>query len=177
MNNMKKVFIDGSQGTTGLKIFDRLKKRDDIELLTLPDELRKDIKSRKEALNSADIAFLCLPDAAAIEAAELVTNDDTVIIDTSTAHRTSEGWAYGFPEIFKDGFKTVASSKRIASPGCYASGFIALVKPLLDEGIVSPDHGFICHAVSGYSGAGKKVSLCMKATRKHRSFLLHVNTL
>ena len=118
VNNMKKVFIDGSQGTTGLKIFDRLKKRDDIELLTLPDELRKDIKSRKEALNSADIAFLCLPDAAAIEAAELVTNDDTVIIDTSTAHRTSEGWAYGFPEIFKDGFKTVASSKRIASPGC-----------------------------------------------------------
>ena len=130
VNNMKKVFIDGSQGTTGLKIFDRLKKRDDIELLSLPDELRKDIKSRKEALNSADIAFLCLPDAAAIEAAELVTNDDTVIIDTSTAHRTSEGWAYGFPEIFKDGFKTVASSKRIASPGCYASGFIALVKPL-----------------------------------------------
>lgn len=156
VNNMKKVFIDGSQGTTGLKIFDRLKKRDDIELLSLPDELRKDIKSRKEALNSADIAFLCLPDAAAIEAAELVTNDDTVIIDTSTAHRTSEGWAYGFPEIFKDGFKTVASSKRIASPGCYASGFIALVKPLLDEGIVSPDHGFICHAVSSYSGAGKK---------------------
>ena len=99
VNNMKKVFIDGSQGTTGLKIFDRLKKRDDIELLTLPDELRKDIKSRKEALNSADIAFLCLPDAAAIEAAELVTNDDTVIIDTSTAHRTSEGWAYGFPEL------------------------------------------------------------------------------
>ena len=93
---MKKVFIDGSQGTTGLKIFDRLKKRDDVELLTLPDELRKDIKSRKEALNSADIAFLCLPDAAAIEAAELVTNDDTVIIDTSTAHRTSEGWANAF---------------------------------------------------------------------------------
>lgn len=105
MNNMKKVFIDGSQGTTGLKIFDRLKKRDDIELLTLPDELRKDIKSRKEALNSADIAFLCLPDAAAIEAAELVTNDDTVIIDTSTAHRTSEGGLTVSPKYLKTDLK------------------------------------------------------------------------
>lgn len=134
VNNMKKVFIDGSQGTTGLKIFDRLKKRDDIELLTLPDELRKDIKSRKEALNSADIAFLCLPDAAAIEAAELVTNDDTVIIDTSTAHRTSDGWAYGFPEIFKDGFKTVASSKRIASPGCYGKRIYSACKASFGRG-------------------------------------------
>ncbi len=153
---MTKVFIDGSQGTTGLKIFDRLKKRNDIELITLPNELRKDINARKDALCSADIAFLCLPDAASVEAAELVADSDTVIIDTSTAHRTSDGWVYGFPELFDDGFEKIASAKRIASPGCYASGFIALVKPLIDNNIISSDQNFFCHAMSGYSGAGKK---------------------
>ncbi|WP_294836284.1 N-acetyl-gamma-glutamyl-phosphate reductase [uncultured Eubacterium sp.] len=153
---MTKVFIDGSQGTTGLKIFDRLKKRNDIELITLPNELRKDINARKDALCSADIAFLCLPDAASVEATELVADSDTVIIDTSTAHRTSDGWVYGFPELFDDGFEKIASAKRIASPGCYASGFIALVKPLIDNNIISPDQNFFCHAMSGYSGAGKK---------------------
>lgn len=153
---MTKVFIDGSQGTTGLKIFDRLKKRDDIELITVPDELRKDAAARKQAICDADIAFLCLPDAAAIEAADLASDCDTVIIDTSTAHRTSDGWTYGFPEIFENGFEKISSSKRIASPGCYASGFIALVKPLIDSNIVSPNCNFYCHAMSGYSGAGKK---------------------
>ena len=153
---MKKVFIDGSQGTTGLKIFDRLKKRDDIELLTLPDELRKDIKSRKEALNSADIAFLCLPDAAAIEAAELVTNDDTVIIDTSTAHRTSEGWAYGFPELSPEHREKIRTSNRVAVPGCYASGFASVVYPLVSNGIIPTDFPVFAYATSGYSGAGKK---------------------
>jgi len=152
---MTKIFIDGSQGTTGLKIFDRLAKREDIELITLPEELRKDIKARKEALNSADIAFLCLPDAAAIEAVSLIENDNTIVIDTSTAHRTNDGWAYGFPELSKEFENKLKNSKRIAVPGCYASGFIALVKPLIDAGIVDSDICIACHAMSGYSGAGK----------------------
>lgn len=153
---MTKIFIDGSQGTTGLKIFDRLSKRPDIELITLPENLRKDTDARKQALNSADIAFLCLPDDAAIEAVSLIENDHTVVIDTSTAHRTNDGWAYGFPELSKDFEEKLLSSKRIAVPGCYASGFIALVKPLIDNDFVEKDHGFVCHATSGYSGAGKK---------------------
>ncbi len=153
---MTKVFIDGSQGTTGLKIFDRLKTRNDIELITLPEERRKDLTARKEALNAADIAFLCLPDAAAVEAVGLIENENTIVLDTSTAHRTNEAFAYGFPELSENYADKLKASKRIAVPGCYASGFIALVKPLIDAGFVSPDHGFICHAVSGYSGAGKK---------------------
>ena len=139
---MTKVFIDGSQGTTGLKIFDRLKTRSDITLIT--------------ALNYADIAFLCLPDAAAIEAAGLIENDKTVILDTSTAHRTDAGWVYGFPELSKEAETALKQSNRIAVPGCYASGFIALVKPLIDAGFLPADYGFMCHAMSGYSGAGKK---------------------
>ena len=152
---MTKIFIDGSQGTTGLKIFDRLAKREDIELITLPENLRKDTDARKKALNSADIAFLCLPDAAAIEAVSLIENDNTIVIDTSTAHRTNEGWAYGFPELSKDFEDKLKISKRIAVPGCYASGFIALVKPLVDAEIIDKDICIACHAMSGYSGAGK----------------------
>ena len=152
---MTKIFIDGSQGTTGLKIFDRLAKREDIELITLPENLRKDTDARKKALNSADIAFLCLPDAAAIEAVSLIENDNTIVIDTSTAHRTNEGWAYGFPELSEDFENKLKKSKRIAVPGCYASGFIALVKPLVDAGFVDSDICIACHAMSGYSGAGK----------------------
>ena len=152
---MTKIFIDGSQGTTGLKIFDRLAKREDIELITLPENLRKDTDARKKALNSADIAFLCLPDAAAIEAVSLIENDSTIVIDTSTAHRTNDGWAYGFPELCEEFENKLKDSKRIAVPGCYASGFIALVKPLVDAGIVDSDICIACHALSGYSGAGK----------------------
>lgn len=152
---MTKVFIDGSQGTTGLKIFDRLSLRKDIELITLSEDLRKDTAARKKALNKADIAFLCLPDAAAVEAVSLIENENTIVIDTSTAHRTNKEFAYGFPELSNELSKKLMNSKRIAVPGCYASGFIALVKPLIDAGLVSPDHGFMCHAVSGYSGAGK----------------------
>lgn len=152
---MTKIFIDGSQGTTGLKIFDRLAKREDIELITLPEEKRKDTDARKEALNSADIAFLCLPDAAAVEAVSLIDNDNTIVIDTSTAHRTNDGWAYGFPELSEEFENKLKNSKRIAVPGCYASGFIALVKPLVDAGIVDSDICIACHAISGYSGAGK----------------------
>ncbi len=152
---MTKIFIDGSQGTTGLKIFDRLAQREDIDLITLPENLRKDTAARKQALNSADVAFLCLPDAAAVEAVGLIENEKTVVIDTSTAHRTDAGWAYGFPELSEELENKLKQSKRIAVPGCYASGFIALVKPLVDEGIIDSEICIACHAMSGYSGAGK----------------------
>lgn len=152
---MTKVFIDGSQGTTGLKIYDRLTKRKDIELITLPEGLRKDKRARKKALNGADIAFLCLPDSAAVEAVELIENSNTVVIDTSTAHRTNSAWTYGFPELSKDIAESLKTSKRIAVPGCYASGFIALTRPLVDNGFINDNTNVFCHAVSGYSGAGK----------------------
>ena len=154
---IKKVFIDGSAGTTGLRIYERLGEREDITLITLPEEKRKDIDARKEALNSADIAFLCLPDAAAIEAVSLVENPDTVIIDTSTAHRTQEGWTYGFPELSKEHEQAVINSKRIAIPGCHASGFIALVYPLIEGGIISADTLLSCHSITGFSGGGKSM--------------------
>ncbi len=153
---MAKVFIDGSAGTTGLRIYERLANREDISLITLPDELRKDTSARKEALNSADIAFLCLPDAAAIEAVSLVDNPNTAIIDTSTAHRTVDGWTYGFAELCgkRDEIK---NSKRIANPGCHASGFVALVAPLVQKGIISPDANLSCFSITGYSGGGKNM--------------------
>ena len=150
---MAKVFIDGSAGTTGLRIVERLEGRKDIELIRLPESLRKDNNARRDALNSADIAFLCLPDAAAIEAVEMVNNPNTVIIDTSTAHRTAEGWTYGFPELC--GKDKVAAAKRIANPGCHASGFVALVKPLVDKGLIDSDALLTCFSLTGYSGGGK----------------------
>lgn len=153
---MYNVFIDGKEGTTGLQIFDRLGKRDDIKIVSLSEERRKDVSARKEAINDADVVFLCLPDAAARESAGLVENEKVVVIDASTAHRTQEGWAYGFPELSKKHREAIAHSKRIANPGCYASGFISLVYPLVQAGFVSSDYPFVCHAVSGYSGAGKK---------------------
>lgn len=153
---MKKVFIDGSAGTTGLRIYERLADRADIELVLLSDELRKDTNARREALNSADIAFLCLPDAAAIEAVSLVENDSTVIIDTSTAHRCDDGWTYGFPELTGQRDK-IAASKRIANPGCHASGFIALIAPLVERGLLSTDAPLCCTSLTGYSGGGKKM--------------------
>ena len=154
---MKKVFIDGSAGTTGLRIKERLSKRNDIELIILPEELRKDSGARKKALNECDIAFLCLPDAAAIEAVNMIENENVVVLDTSTAHRTDEGWAYGFPELSKEHFEKVASSKRIAVPGCHASGFIALTYPLIEKGIIDKDTLLTCHSITGYSGGGKKM--------------------
>lgn len=153
---MIKVFIDGKEGTTGLQIYERLGKRDDIQLFTLPEELRKDINARRECLNNADICFLCLPDAAAIEAAELVTNPNTRIIDASTAHRTNSDWVYGLPELSAERREKIRNAKRVANPGCYATGFISLVAPLVKAGIVASDYPFVAHAVSGYSGAGKK---------------------
>ena len=154
---MIKVFIDGKAGTTGLKIYDRLTERDDLELLTLPEELRKDTAARKEMLNKADIAFLCLPDAAAKEAVSLIENDKTVVIDTSTAHRTNPDWAYGFPELSEEFYEKVKTSRRIAVPGCHASGFIALVYPLVAKGAISADALLSCFSLTGYSGGGKQM--------------------
>ena len=154
---MTKIFIDGSAGTTGLRIYERLECRNDIELIRLSEENRKDINARKTALNSADIAFLCLPDAAAIEAVSLVENYSTVIIDTSTAHRTNPDWAYGFPELSAEREEKLAVSKRIAVPGCHASGFISLVFPLIEAGILDKNTLLTCFSVTGYSGGGKKM--------------------
>lgn len=153
---MTKVFIDGSQGTTGLRIFDRLSARSDIELITLSEDLRKDLTARANAINSSDITFLCLPDAAAVEAVAQA-NDNVKILDTSTAHRTNEQWIYGFPEVFENGFERVKKANRVAVPGCHASGYIALVKPLIDAGILPKDALLTCHSITGYSGGGKKM--------------------
>ncbi|MDE5716929.1 MAG: N-acetyl-gamma-glutamyl-phosphate reductase [Lachnospiraceae bacterium] len=151
-----KVFIDGSEGTTGLRINERFQKRDDIELLHINPELRKDPEERKKMMRASDITFLCLPDEAARESAALAENEDVVIIDASTAHRTEEGWAYGFPEL-SDAHKTaIREGKRVAVPGCYATGFISLVYPLITGGILPKDYPVSCFAISGYSGAGKR---------------------
>ena len=153
---MKKVFIDGSAGTTGLRIRERLAARADLEVVTLPEELRKDPAARKAALDAADVAFLCLPDAAAVEAVAMVENPATVVIDTSTAHRTAAGWEYGFPEL-AGRRERLARATRIANPGCHASGFIALVEPLVRAGIVKPDAALCAFSLTGYSGGGKKM--------------------
>lgn len=154
---MKKVFIDGSAGTTGLRIAERLESRDDIELIRLTEENRKNTEARKKALNEADVAFLCLPDAAAIEAVSLIDSDKTVVLDTSTAHRTDDGWAYGFPELSPEAEKKIKKSKRIAVPGCHASGFISLIYPLVEKGIIDKDILLSCFSLTGYSGGGKKM--------------------
>ena len=154
---MTKVFIDGSAGTTGLRIRERLGGRRDLELLTLSEERRKDADARREMLNSADIAFLCLPDAAAVEAVSLIENDHTAVIDTSTAHRVSEAWAYGFPELSPEHRQAIVTSKRVANPGCHASGFIAGVYPLVKHGVISSDFPLTAYSLTGYSGGGKKL--------------------
>ena len=153
----KKIFIDGKAGTTGLRIFERLENFEGVEIITLSEEKRKDVNARKEALNSADIAFLCLPDDAARESVGLIENNTTVVIDTSTAHRTEESWAYGFPELSQNHRKKLESSKRIAVPGCHASGFIALVYPLIEKGVLSGKENLSCFSLTGYSGGGKKM--------------------
>lgn len=151
-----KIFIDGKEGTTGLKIYERFSGRKDIELILIDEDKRKDPAARAECINASDITFLCLPDAASREAVSLCSNPNTRIIDASTAHRTNPNWAYGFPELSADHRAKIVSSKRVAVPGCYASGFISLVYPLVKHGIIAPDYPLVCHAVSGYSGAGKK---------------------
>ena len=153
---MTTVFIDGSAGTTGLRIRDRLADRKDLRLMILPEDLRKDPSARADALNSADISFLCLPDIASIEAVSFVTDPHGVIIDTSTAHRTAEGWIYGMPELSGQREK-IALAKRIANPGCHATGFIALIAPLVENGLLSSDVRLSAFSLTGYSGGGKKM--------------------
>ena len=153
---MTKIFIDGSAGTTGLRIADRLADRKDIALVKLPEELRKDAAARRDAICGADIAFLCLPDDAAREAVALAGNADVKIIDTSTAHRTHPDWAYGFPEL-TGCRERILSSNRISNPGCHASGFVALVRPLVENRIIAEDIALTCFSLTGYSGGGKKM--------------------
>ena len=153
---MYKVFIDGSAGTTGLKILDRLSVRKDLSLITLSEELRKDPTARKNALNSCDVAFLCLPDAAAIEAVSMIENPNVKVIDTSTAHRTNPNWAYGFAEL-KGYREKIKNSNRIANPGCHASGFIALINPLINAGVMDKSVALTAFSITGYTGGGKKM--------------------
>ena len=153
---MTKVFIDGSAGTTGLRIRERLEARADIELVLLPEALRKQPEARCEAIHASDIAFLCLPDDAAREAVALAGSCDTAIIDTSTAHRTAPGWVYGMAELPGQRAR-IAASKRVANPGCHASGFIALVAPLVQAGVIQRDAKLSCFSLTGYSGGGKKM--------------------
>lgn len=161
-----RVFIDGSAGTTGLQIYERFAKRSDIEILQIDEEKRKDVNARKEMINSSDVTFLCLPDAAAIEAVSLVENPDVRIIDASTAHRTNPAWDYGFPELSARHRENIAESKRVANPGCYASGFISLVYPLVQAGVLPEEYPLTCHAVSGYSGGGKKMIAAIEGEDK-----------
>ena len=154
---MKKIFIDGKAGTTGLRIYERLAERADLEIILLSDDERKSPEARKRALNAADIAFLCLPDDAAREAVSMIENENTVVLDTSTAHRTDPNWCYGFPELSGDFEAKLRAAKRIAVPGCHASGFISLVYPLVESGMIGKDTLLCCHSITGYSGGGKKM--------------------
>lgn len=161
-----KVFIDGKEGTTGLKIFERFAGRSDIEIMQIDEEKRKDIEERRRFINASDFTFLCLPDAAAIESAGLRTNLHTCILDSSTAHRTAPDWAYGFPELSPQFRSNIASSKQVAVPGCYASGFNSICYPLVTAGILPRNYPVVCHAVSGFSGAGKK-AIVQYTTENH----------
>lgn len=158
MTNVKaKIFIDGSVGTTGLRIHERFQNRDDIQLLTISSELRKDAAERARLINESDFTFLCLPDAAAREAVSMIDNDHVRIIDPSTAHRTEPGWAYGFPELSPEHRSAIVTGNRVAVPGCHASGFVSLVYPLVAHGVLSPDAPVSSFSLTGYSGGGKKM--------------------
>ena len=161
-----KVYIDGQAGTTGLKLFERIKDRSDIELLTIDPALHRDNAERARLINASDVTFLCLPDAASIEAVSFVENPNTRIIDASTAHRTNPDWAYGFPELSKAHREKILTSKRVAVPGCYASGFVSLVYPMIQSGLMPKDYPVTCHAVSGYSGAGKNAIAVYESAEK-----------
>ena len=152
-----KIFIDGSEGTTGLRIHERFQNRDDIELLTISPELRKDPQERRRLINSSDFTFLCLPDAAAREAVSMIENDHVRIIDPSTAHRTEPGWAYGFPELSPAHRAAIETGNRVAVPGCHATGFISLVYPLVAHGVLPADYPVSSFSLTGYSGGGKKM--------------------
>ncbi len=171
MSGKVKIFIDGSEGTTGLRIHERFAEREDVELLPVSSELRQDKDARKRLSNSSDITFLCLPDAAAEESVSLIESDHVRIIDTSTAHRTMEGWAYGFPELSKEHGKAIATGNRIAVPGCYATGFISLVYPMVAEGLISADYPVSAFGISGYSGGGRKMIAAYEAEEREDALL------
>jgi N-acetyl-gamma-glutamyl-phosphate reductase len=152
-----KIFVDGQEGTTGLKIHDYLSKRDDVEILQIPSEKRKDVDARGDFINRSDVTFLCLPDTASMESSALVENEKTCVIDASTAFRTHGEWAYGLPELCPDQRKVIRNSKRITVPGCHATAFVLLVHPLVRSGIMQPDYPTTCFSVTGYSGGGKKL--------------------
>ena len=165
-----KVFIDGKEGTTGLKIFERFAKRPDLEIIEISEEKRKDSAERAKCINASDFTFLCLPDAASIEAVSLCTNPKTRIIDASTSHRVNPAWAYGFPELDKSFREKIMTSSRVANPGCYASGFNAIVYPLVKSGILPKDYPVCANAVSGYSGAGKKAIAVYESENRNKEF-------
>ena len=155
--NKPKVYIDGKEGTTGLQIYERLGAREDIELLLIDEDKRKDTQERKKFLNAADLVFLCLPDGAAIEAVSLIENPETRVIDASTAHRTAEGWTYGFAELLPGQRQRIKFAKRVANPGCHATGFLSAAAPLVHLGILPTDYPLSCYSLTGYSGGGKKL--------------------
>ena len=152
-----KIFVDGQEGTTGLEINERLQKREDIEILKISPEKRKDISERSKYINEADIVFLCLPDEAAKESVSLIVNPSVRVIDASTVHRVADGWTYGIPELSKEHRKNIENTKRLSNPGCFATGFNMLMYPLIKENIVPKDYPVTCHSVTGYSGGGKKL--------------------
>ena len=152
-----KVYIDGQSGTTGLQIYDRIGQREDLELLRIPEELRHDPDERKKYLNSADIVFLCLPDEGAREAVSFIDNPNVRVIDASTAHRTNPDWTYGYPELSKAQREAIRTSKRVANPGCHATGFISTTAPLVAMGVLPKDYPMSCYSLTGYSGGGKKM--------------------
>ncbi len=164
-----RVYIDGQSGTTGLQIYDRIGAREDLELLRIDDDKRHDKDARHEFINAADVVFLCLPDEGAIEAVSLVENPETCIIDASTAHRTAEGWTYGFPELSAGQRAAIATSKRIANPGCHATGFISATAPLVRMGIMPADYPVTCYSLTGYSGGGKKMIASYEAEDRSAS--------
>lgn len=152
-----KIFVDGQEGTTGLQIYDYLSVRNDIEVLKIDSDKRKDINERKRLINSADLVFLCLPDAAAVESVSLIENENTRVIDASTAHRTNPEWVYGFPELDGEQRQKIRESKRVANPGCHATGFSAIAYPLVKLGIMPKDYPVTCYSITGYSGGGKSL--------------------
>lgn len=168
--NKPKVYIDGKEGTTGLQIYERLGEREDIQLLLIDEDKRKDVQERQKFLNAADLVFLCLPDAAAVEAVELIDNPNTRVIDASTAHRTADGWVYGFAELLPGQRQRIKFAKRVANPGCHATGFLSSVAPLVELGVLPRDYPLACFSLTGYSGGGKKLIAEYEAT--DRSTLL-----
>ena len=165
-----KIYIDGKEGTTGLQIYDRLAKREDIELLLIDEAKRKDTEERRKLIHAADIVFLCLPDAAAVEAVALAEGSGARSIDASTAHRTAKGWAYGMAELSKEHREAIKTSSRVANPGCHATGFITSVYPLVAQGIIPKDYPMTVFSLTGYSGGGKKMIAEYESPEKPQSY-------